>query len=211
MVCLFGEKLKQNKMFIKYNFKKNKSAFTLLEMIVSLSIIMLMSLLFIMNYQSGTRRTDLIMTAQGLVADIHFVQNNSLGLTPYGDNFPAGGWGVNFNKDTNSYTIFADLDAPGSPGYLKFNPSTEFNTNFNCREVSLGNGITIDDLEVFRNNKYNHVSQANITFLPPDPKTNILNADNNTSGTAIIIRLKDSQGSVKSVRVNFLGLVEVID
>lgn len=191
--------------------KKERPAFTLLEMIVSLSIIMLTSLLFIMNYQSGTRRTDLIMTAQGLVADVHYAQNNSLGLTRYGDDVPAGGWGINFNKEKNSYSIFADLDKPNTSGYLEFDPNSEFNRDNNCREVILANGITIESIEIIKNNKSVSTKEANVTFLPPDPATNIYNVKTKEKGSSMEIKLKDSLGSIKSIRINFLGLVEVID
>ncbi len=202
-------------MLKKHYLEHNRPAFTLLEMLVSLSIIMLMSLLFITNYQSGTRRTDLIMTAQGLVADIHFVQNNSLGLVRYGENVPAGGWGINFNKLENSYTIFADLDKPGDEGYLKFNENTEYDRNRGGRKITFANGITIEDIKILK--KVSSVTtsvstnQANVTFLPPDPVTNIFNAITYATGTEMIINLKDSQGSSKSIKLNFLGLAEVID
>lgn len=203
-------------MFKKYKLEKNSSAFTLIEMLVSLSIIMLTALLFILNYQSGNRRTDLIMTAQGLVADIHFVQNNSLGLTPYQDGVPSGGWGISFNKANNTYTIFADLDEPESPGYLQFDKETEFDRDFNCREVTFANGIVIEDLEIEYINylnlsAYKSVNEVNISFLPPNPVTNIYDVLDDSTGLALIIKLKDNTGSIKSVRLNFLGLAEVID
>ena len=57
-------------------FKKDKNshdlaALTLVEMVVSLGIVMLVSTIFIYNYQSNNKRTDLIMAAQVLVSDIH--------------------------------------------------------------------------------------------------------------------------------------------
>lgn len=202
-------------MLKKHYLEHNRPAFTLLEMLVSLSIIMLMSLLFITNYQSGTRRTDLIMTAQGLVADIHFVQNNSLGLVRYGENVPAGGWGINFNKLENSYTIFADLEKPGDEGYLKFNENTEYDRNRGGRKITFANGVTIEDIKILKKVAFVTTSistnQANVTFLPPDPVTNIFNAITYATGTEMIINLKDSQGSSKSIKLNFLGLAEVID
>lgn len=202
-------------MLAKYYLKKNQSAFTLIEMLVSLGIIMLMSLLFITNYQSGTRRTDLIMTAQGIVADIHFAQNNSLGLSRYGAEVPAGGWGINFNKTDNSYTIFADLNKPETEGYLKFNEASEANRNFGSRKISFANGISIDEIKVLKkvanSTTTTIANQANVTFLPPDPLTNIFNAVTYATGTEMIIKLKDSQGSSKSIKINLLGLAEVID
>ncbi|NCN22400.1 hypothetical protein GW934_02795, partial [Candidatus Falkowbacteria bacterium] len=46
--------------------KQNKiqGAFTLIEMVVSLGVIMIISVIFIANYRNANKRTDLIMTAQ---------------------------------------------------------------------------------------------------------------------------------------------------
>ena len=83
-------------------FLKNKKGFSLAELIVSLGIIMMMMIVFMANYKNSNKRTDLVMTAQTMVADIHLAQNNALGLVKYNGTVPGGGWGISFDKTGNS-------------------------------------------------------------------------------------------------------------
>ena len=192
--------------------KKEKPAFTLIEMIVSLGIIMVISVIFIANYNSSNKRTDLIMTAQSLVADIHAAQNNALGLVRYGDEVPASGWGVNFNKLNNTYTIFADTSEQNSSGYLLYD-SSKGDTSFGARQVVISGGLEIEEIKIFSTNSaVRDANNLNITFLPPDPKTSIFSEDDRILGHMATIKLKEiGTNSSKTIRVNFLGLVEIID
>lgn len=213
MVYLFGAKLSlnNNKMFLFNNSRKQSCdypAFTMIEMIVSVSIIAIVTALFVSNYHDSNSRTDLTIAAQSLVADLHAAQNNTLGLTKYNDLLPGGGWGVHFEKDKNSYVIFADLDAPEEVGYMKYDPVIEGSTRYGARTVELAKGISLISLKT--SNLENQ--QVNVTFLPPDPQTNIYRVLDNATSTALDIQLKNEKtGELKTVRVNFLGLVEVID
>ncbi|MFZ4631738.1 MAG: pilus assembly FimT family protein [Patescibacteria group bacterium] len=198
---------------------KNKSGFTLIEMMTSIAMIIMVTAIFVANYKSGSKRTDITMTAQKLVADIHLAQNNTLGLVKYGNEFPSGGWGVNFDLnsfDSNKkYTIFADLNYPDSTepgqetsaqaGYMSYEPG-EGEVALGGRVVDLPSGIIIDSMTT----NYGPTSLANVTFLPPDPTTNIFDGVN--KGNYLTIVLKDiTENITKTVRVNFLGLVEVVD
>jgi|GEM_PF-287790 len=216
MAYLSGEKLKRN----KKNLSLNRAGFTLLEMITSMALIVIITTVFIANYRSNNKRTDLIMTAQKLVADIHAAQNNTLGLVKYGDEVPAGGWGVNFNKaNSNQYVVFADLDRPPSnepgqiwpadAGYMKYNASTEGLVSQGARVVNLPEGISIHSMTTGTGN-VTQLSEVNVSFLPPDPKTNIFNGT--ATSTVMTVSLKEARdGSIKTIKVNFLGLVEVIN
>ncbi len=193
----------------KKNLKGEKGAFTLIEMVVSLSIIVMVTALFIANYHSANKRTDIIMTAQNLVADMHLAQNNTLGLVKYNDAVPAGGWGLAFNVNQDYYTLFADLDAPGTSGYMSMDAATEANPDYGGRITRLPQGITISKLTTTGSTTNDAV---NVTFLPPDPRTNIYRVAAAATSTALEIELKEAQNnSIKTIRVNFLGLVEVLD
>jgi len=200
-------------------FKKinpNLAGFTLIEMVVSLSVVMVVTVMFIANFHTANKRTDLIMTAQNLAADLHLAQNNTLGLVKYHNSsegtVPAGGWGINFDANNNEYTLFADLDAastvPGSD-YMKYNPALEGNVNYGARVTQLPPGIEISELKT---DSALLNSRVNVTFLPPDPRTNIYRVAAAATSTTLDIKLKETQNNTtKTVRVNFLGLVEVID
>lgn len=209
MVYLFGVKLKQN-----------KAGFTLLEMVTSMALIVVITTVFIANYRSSNKRTDLTMTAQKMVADIHAAQNNTLGLVKYGDEVPAGGWGVNFDMaQPDRYMVFADLDRPASTepgqiwpadaGYMRYDGSTEGLESLGARAVALPDGISLHAMTIGSTN-VSQTGQVNVSFLPPDPKTNISNGA--ATSTVMTVTLKEArEGAMKTIKVNFLGLVEVIN
>ena len=177
-----------------------KNGFTLIELIVSVSIIALVTGIFLANYSSANRRTDLTMTAQKMVADIRLAQNYALGLARYGNsNVPAGGWGIHIdllNYGSNKYVVFADDNA----NYVY--DADEANAAFGAQVTSLPNNIIISSLNVG--------TKADITFLPPDPITTITGSV--TTHQQVDIVLKDVKtNSIKTIRVNYLGLAEVID
>lgn len=180
-----------------------KKGFSMIELIVTISVITLVTGIFIANYKSTNRRTDLVMTVQKLVADIRLAQNYSLGLARYGSsastNVPIGGWGVHFdlsNYGNNRYVIFADDDGNG------LYSASEADVSLGAKIINLSENIRIKELSIG--------NRVDITFLPPDPVTNI--TDGFSEFDNLIITLEDVYtGDTKSAKINFLGLVEVID
>ena len=214
MACQFGEKLKQNnkmKNSLLVN-KKEISGFTLIEMIVSIGIIMVISLIFIANYNTSSKRTDLIMTAQSIVADIHAAQNHALGLVKYDGEVPVSGWGVNFDKVNNTYTIFADTDPMGSYGYQLYFPY-KGDPALGARKVIISDNLEIEEIKIYPNNSaMKYSNNLNIIFLPPDPKTSIIDQNDRTSANLVYIKLKEKgTNSSRTISVNILGLAEIID
>ena len=185
-----------------------KSGFTLIELIVSIGIITMVTGIFLANYSSANRRTDLTMTAQKMVTDIRTAQNYALGLARYGGsgstNVPSGGWGAHFSTAKNDqYVVFADNN-----GNSFYDMGSEDNLAYGSMISTLPKNVTIDSILI--NGISNSV--ADITFLPPDPTTFINNGLIKASSTSLNIVLKDLRTStIKTVRINFLGLVEVID
>jgi len=181
-----------------------KRGFTLIELIVSISVITLVTGIFLANYSSTNRRTDLTMTAQKMVSDIRMAQNYSLGLARYGisdaASVPLGGWGVHFNlplEGNKQYIIFADDN-----GDKIYNGSEEAIAANGAEIMTLPNNIIIDSISVG--------SKADVIFLPPDPITTITGPI--TTYPQVDIVLKDlTTQSIKTVRINFLGLIEVIN
>jgi len=182
-------------------------AFTLMEMIVSLSIIVAVTAFFIADFQSSNKRTDLTMAAQNLVSDFHAAQNNTLGLARYNGLSPKGGWGMHLETGTTTYTMFADLDGPGETGYMRMDEG-EADIRYGARTTTLSGGLEILSLKI--GPSLTPVGSVNVTFLPPDPQTNI-SALSGATSTVLRVELKElKSGTVKSVQVNFLGLIETL-
>ena len=198
-----------------------KPGFTLIELIVSVSIIALVTGIFLANYSSANRRSDLTMTAQKLVTDIRLAQNYGLGLSRYGlsgsTNVPSGGWGAHFdlaNYGNNKYVIFADDD-----GDSLFDAG-EDNLTYGAQVTTLPANIVIDSIKVGTavgaSVGFSTENKTDITFLPPDPITTINSPNNYSLGPEfnkqVDIILKDLKtNNIKTVRINYLGLAEVVD
>jgi prepilin-type N-terminal cleavage/methylation domain-containing protein len=178
---------------------KNEAGFTLIELLVSISISALMSGIFLVNYHSTNKQAELNMATQKLVSDIRLVQNYSLGSTKYGESIPMGGWGVYFDKSSspNSYVIFADSD-----GDMQYDIG-ESDIARGGQTVTLPTGISIGEINIGSV----PVDSVYITFLPPDPMTNIRYDSNNYSLVDIVL-LEETNNTTKTVEVNFFGLIE---
>jgi len=180
-------------------FKNNFSAggFTLIELLVSTFIITLMSGIFIANYHSANSRSALTLAAQKLASDIRIAQSYSLGSLVFGvDNIPQGGWGLYAADLNNSYIIFADDN-----GNYNYDLGEE-NSSQGGKIINLPSGILIDSI-IINSLPENYI---NLVFLPPDPIVYI----NSEISKNAQIRLTDGSSN-KTVKVNFFGLVEVMD
>jgi prepilin-type N-terminal cleavage/methylation domain-containing protein len=212
--CLLSSR--QKLIFVAFKFmkyKKNKAknnispagkilavqnGFTLIELIVSISIIAMMSGLFLANYHSTNESTELKMTAQKLASDIRLVQNYSLGSKEYGGNMPAGGWGIHLDRVSfpNSYILFADSD-----GNMQYD-SGESDADKGGQTISLPVGVNVGDIDIGSS-----VNSVDITFLPPDPITNIWDGSNAYNFVDIIL-IEENGNMTRTVGVNFFGLIE---
>jgi len=190
---------------IIFKFFKSGAGFTLIELMVSISISVLISTIFLVDYRSTSKQSELNMTAQKLVSDIRLAQNYSLGSTEYGENIPLGGWGVHFDRISSpgNYIIFADNN--GNKHY----DSGESDSNKGGQVISLPAGVSINGINaVSPSEEVSAVNYIDITFLPPDPTTNILDSSDNPYNSVGIILLGEDDSSTRTIEVNFFGLIE---
>ena len=167
-------------------------------MLVSISVVVLMSGLFLADYHSANKRSALVNAAQKMASDIRLAQQFSSGAREFNGVPSAGGWGVYFNKTTpDYYIIFADINAPAG--------NKSYDTGEMFKQINLPAGVSIDSIIDEEDTALNAVA---VTFLPPDPITYIAASLNKKARIA----LRDvNTNSVKTAEVNFLGLVEIIN
>jgi len=174
------------------NEKLNNSfGFTLIELLVSISIIALISGVFMVNYHNTNKRSELKVTVQKLASDIRLAQNYSLGSKTYdGVNTSKGGWGIHFSLSSPSnYIIFADKNAP--------NGNQAYDAGEAIETKTLPAGVTISSLSP--------ANTVDIVFFPPDPATYVNGSD--TIGGQITLK-ENINNSTAAVTVNFFGLID---
>ncbi|MFH0854315.1 MAG: prepilin-type N-terminal cleavage/methylation domain-containing protein [bacterium] len=92
---------------MKKNLSSKQSAFTIIEMLVSISVLAIMTVFAVSNFRAGEKKIQLNMAANVLISDIRKVQNMVLNGAEWdGQTMPSFGYGMNFLED--SYIIFAD-------------------------------------------------------------------------------------------------------
>ncbi len=93
--------------------KKNKG-FTVMELLISLSIFIVITLLVISNFRIGDKRSRLRLHAQEVASALRDAQNLALTATPLPDGYVPAAYGVHFAPNQNSYLIFAELSTPAN-------------------------------------------------------------------------------------------------
>lgn len=130
----------------------DEAGFTLVEMIVTLSIAAIVTALVIGNLGTVRFRLALTRSAQRLSLDLHRAESDSLTSREFKTSGVPAGWGMHFyGAGSTSYTIFADLGNPGD--------------NIRAADGS-------EDLESFNFEPGVTMTSSNITdivFIPPDP------------------------------------------
>jgi len=180
--------------------KKDKPAFTLLELLVVIGIFTLLVSATVANYRVGNRQSQLRLAAQELAANIHLAQSYAIGSKDFINSSqesqpPSGGWGIYLTTtESSSYKIIVDLDE----NHLWVSSSDDF-----LRTINLPQNVIIDEILI---NSTTTTTAATILFWPPEPQTFI----NGTSSNNVAITFKDGiTMTTNRVLVNFFGLIEV--
>lgn len=165
----------------------------MIEIIISAGIIAMLTGIFLANYRSASERSVLNIFIHEMAGDIRLMQNYALGSYNYKGAIPAGGWGFYIDTSLNRYVLFADVD-----GDKQYGGSGEF-----FQSVNFPEHIVVDDIYTDSS-----LSSVNVTFVPPLPAVNI--GDVLNSYNDLIVSLKDDRsGMMRSINLNYFGLVDV--
>ena len=172
-----------------------KHGFTLVELLVVMSIILTISLLTFANYRLGEKSFSLEQSAAKLGEDFRRMEEMAMSAKEFHGKIPRGGYGVYLRTGDSSYILFADCDlnyqytgsgAPCEGGYPE-----------KLEEVSLGSRLEISSLS--------SGSALNVVFTPPTPLVTISGTADEATAT---VSLKDIPSRSKTVKVNKAGLIE---
>ena len=191
------------------SFKNNNisnKGFTLAELLIVIAIMLFLFPMVLTNYNAGDKQFSLYRSAHDLAQDLRSTQEMAMTgkTTPvqFGENFPAGGYGLFFEDHKNSYILFADCD-----GDNKYDASGEARSCAEAtldipypeklRDLSLESGIIISSLIPS--------SPLTIVFFPPIPVITIRPQPSNNEA---VINLMLGERS-KVVTINTAGLIDV--
>ena len=168
-----------------------KKGFTLIELMVVISIMGILSAVLFLAQSSEEKKTVLQMSAFEINQNLREVQEMSMGAGEFSCDIDekAYTYGIHFD-DTNTYSFFADCDDDHV---------------FTSADVILKQIILSPEVIVYN---LSPVSPLDIVFLPPEPVTYI-NAQETSVNGVITLSLENNYSIIKKIKVNAVGLIEI--
>jgi len=187
-------------------------SFTLIEIIVVISIILILSILAFPNFREANSKFALDRSIYKLSQNFRNAEEISMSArtTPieFGSTFfPKGGYGLYFQENSSSYVLFADCDGDGQYDTADSPPRAS-----NCSEAKISKPYPekIEDIALESGIKIGTLTPKNpadkslsITFFPPDPTITIFPS----ASTAFISVFFGSK--METVSINLNGLIEI--
>ncbi|MCF7795408.1 prepilin-type N-terminal cleavage/methylation domain-containing protein [Patescibacteria group bacterium] len=198
-------RIKTNRILNKNRLLQLRSGFSLMELLVSISIIVLITGLFFASYRTANKQAELTRSVSDLSSSYRKALNQTLGLSEFDGAVPEGGWGVHINisVDDTKYYVFADRNNNG-----QFDDG-EASKDSGGETINTPRNINIDNIKVNGSTDINHLD---VIYIPPHPRV-IFHSNDTAIGIneAEITMFSSETGNTKAVEVNFLGLIDMID
>jgi len=187
-------------------------SFTLVEIVVVISIVLILTVLAFPNFRDASSKFALDRSAYRLAQDLRGAEEMAISsqIPPsrFGSSlFPKGGYGLYFKKNSNSYILFADCDGDGKYDSGEGKPNAE-----NCSEAAEIRPFPEKIKDIYFELKIQtgtlspmsmEDNSLSITFFPPDPTVKIYPLASTAS-----IELFFGNKS-KNVSISSNGLIEI--
>lgn len=196
------------KMLKCLNVRMRNSGFTLVEILVVISIIILLSGIILVNYRTGARQFALQRSATKLASDIRRAQEMAVAseeCQPCGGGVPAGGYGISIVKWSESYKLYADENN---------DKHYEFIHESYVEQIYYEKGVELKDIQLLDPNR--NLIEISINFTPPDPEINLqgdVGSHTESKEVVITLCLTDTDCSdpknTKTITVNKAGRIDI--
>lgn len=194
----------------RINKKSSQQGFTLIELIVSMSVLAILSTIVFYRSRSGERNLALRRSAQVVFQSINQAASNTLSSKNHDGTVSQGGYGVHFEVGDGFVTLFADcnndqtFNATGTAASCVESPDIEPNYPETSHVNELEPFIQVSALQ-----GDDVVNPLDITFVPPNAialmKPLLL-----TENEAMIEIENTQEGSVIQIYVNKAGATRMV-
>ncbi len=194
----------------KLKMKNSEKGITLIEIMVTIAIITLFSMILIADYPKIKRQFALSRAVYKFAQDLRKTQDMGLSGVQIKDEnqvvVEAEGYGIYININLSSsdgnnkqYKIYADINGNG-----KYNSEGDYV----IKTVDFGEtekGVIIQEII----NTKNNAPSVSINFSPPNPDIEIWQLESNRNNVEIVFALSSDPTNKRKVSVNTSGLIEV--
>jgi len=188
---------------------RHNKAFTFLELMVTVSMIVTVLTLSSVAYRNSAKRIEIIYTAQSLAGSGRLMQAYAASSKAWKDVAGNNIWGLYIDKNNSSeYKLWVDT-----------NTNETYETDELYKTIQFPKQITISKIVcTIGTDEPVEIDSASISFTPPNPLVKITRNNNTTTEVPVAnnfcdtlhITLKDSfNQSEKVVSLNFFGLIDV--
>ncbi|MEX0877640.1 MAG: type II secretion system protein [Candidatus Spechtbacterales bacterium] len=195
---------------LNLNKKSSQRGFTMIELIVSMSVITILSSIVFYRSRSGERNFALRRSAQVVLQSVNQAANNTLSGKRHDGTVSQGGYGIHFETGDNFITVFADcnqnntFDDSGTAPSCVESPDLGVAFPELYRTIQLEPFMRISALE-----GDSSINQLDITFLPPNAlaviRPLLLSEDE------VMIEVENTQeGNVIQIYVNKAGATRMV-
>lgn len=170
--------------------RKSGAGFTLIEMLVVISIMTLLSSLLILYSRTGENQIILFREQARVISILN--RAKSLSVQIFNAPEPPCAFGVHFSQAENSFLVFRDLAADCHSSDNIYSGGDNFFEKYKL------------DSQI----KFGKVTLMDVVFIPPNPKT-LIDNDPNKNEASIILETLDAGASLK-VKINNAGQITTL-
>lgn len=176
--------------------KTGDKGFTLIEILVVVSIIIVLSVIVLADYEFGGYQLALQRSVHKFAQDIRMTEEMAMSARSFEGGIPGGGFGIYVEHQSSTYYLFADTN---SNGVYNSNEIVEVLELENNTEIAQ---ICLDPLTC------NCLNDLSIVFIPPDP---IIKFNNGlaTSCSAVITFGSSKIDGESELFLRPTGLIEI--
>ena len=166
--------------------------FTLIEILVVTGIVVFLSAIILVNYQSSSQQLSLQRSAHKLAQDIRRAQELAMSAKEFQGAVPQGGYGIHFKTSwENFYKLYADTN--GNEKYDGADGEIE--------TVYLEKDVYVQNISP---------SSLSINFKPPNPTIRIkTEAGGDSVNVLITLSLQSEPTRTRIIKVNIVGLIDI--
>jgi prepilin-type N-terminal cleavage/methylation domain-containing protein len=179
-----------------------REGFTLIELLVVISVIAVLSTVFVVGFRSDGRSLALSRSSRVFIQSVDQVRALSLSGGQHEGETVSGGFGFYAQQDQGSIILFADCNGDGEYQENGASSTCAASASEQIEVIELEAGIVFDSIAPCTSG----ACTITVVFVPPYA-TSSFSPD--LTGTEAVFVLGNEDGTTREIRINTLGVATV--